>query len=205
MLKYIRPTEESKKNGDSKECPFIEITALVGLHSWVNEYAKTAHGGILGLYWVRLWVLLRIRGAARFLLRLPFLSWVLSLNGIKGKGFVSGLSWWEWPDQGAYTVNLNMSHQKTLITPSVVVVRGCVAKKEGRKLQMKGSFEDEKGETIAGAEGLWIMMGKNVGRSNVGREEVKGEVMRRNLRNRRATLDVLITSSIKISTNTLDL
>jgi acyl-CoA thioesterase FadM len=73
-------------------------------------------------------------------------------------------------------VNLNVSYKKTLITPSVVVVRGRVAKKDGRKLQMKGSFEDEKGEKIAEAEGLWIMMGKDVGRSNVGREDVKAKL-----------------------------
>jgi hypothetical protein len=49
MLKYIKPTEESKKNGDSKERPFIEVMALVDLQSGVNGYAKTAHGGIFGV------------------------------------------------------------------------------------------------------------------------------------------------------------
>ena len=75
-------------------------------------------------------------------------------------------------------MNLNMSYKKTLVTPSVVVVRGRVAKKEGRKLQMNGGFEDEKGEKIAEAGGLWIMMGENVGRSNVGREDVKANLRR---------------------------
>jgi hypothetical protein len=49
MLKYIKPTEESKKNGDSKERPFIEVMALIDLQSGVNGYAKTAHGGIFGV------------------------------------------------------------------------------------------------------------------------------------------------------------
>lgn len=41
---------------------------------------------------------------------------------------------------------------------------------------MKGSFEDAKGQKIAEAEGLWLMMKKNVGRSNVGREDVKAKL-----------------------------
>jgi hypothetical protein len=74
------------------------------------------------------------------------------------------------------------------------------SKKEGRRLQMKGSFEDEKGEKTTKAEGLWIMMGKNVGRE--GREV---EVMRRNPRSRRGMLDVKIIGSIEIVTNIFDL
>jgi acyl-CoA thioesterase FadM len=67
----------------------------------------------------------------------------------------------------SYTVNLNVIYKKLLTTPQVVLVLGRVAKKEGRKLQMKGSFEVEKGEKFAEAEGLWIMMEKNVGSENV--------------------------------------
>ena len=49
MLKYIKPTEESKKNGDSKERPFLDVVALVDLQGGFNGYAKTAHGGVFGV------------------------------------------------------------------------------------------------------------------------------------------------------------
>jgi hypothetical protein len=66
--------------------------------------------------------------------------------------------------------------RKAFPTPAVVVVRGRVMKKEGRKLQLMGSLEDQNGERVADATGLWLMMAKNVGRSNVGREDVRSKL-----------------------------
>ena len=40
-------------------------------------------------------------------------------------------------------------------------------KKDGRKVYLKGSFEDKNGDILAEADGLWICMEKSVGRSNV--------------------------------------
>lgn len=48
-----------------------------------------------------------------------------------------------------------------------MLARGKVVKKEGRKLSLQGSFEDEDGNILAEAEGTWIMVDKNVGRSNI--------------------------------------
>lgn len=42
-----------------------------------------------------------------------------------------------------------------------------MTKVDGRKVYLMGSFEDEKGEVLTEAEGLWIKMEKGIGRSNV--------------------------------------
>jgi len=52
-------------------------------------------------------------------------------------------------------------------TPAVVVCKGKVIKKEGKKIFVRGSFEDKDGVVLAEADGLWICMEKDIGRSNV--------------------------------------
>jgi hypothetical protein len=70
-----------------------------------------------------------------------------------------------------------VSFRRPLYTPSVVVVKGRVAKKEGKKVYLKGSFEDKDGKKLAEATGLWIMMEKDIGRSNVaGKETLKAKL-----------------------------
>jgi len=66
--------------------------------------------------------------------------------------------------QGAYTVSLTLNFKKPLFTPSVILARGKVVKKEGRKLSLKGSFEDKDGNVLAEAEGTWIMVNRDIGR-----------------------------------------
>ncbi|PVH83888.1 hypothetical protein DL98DRAFT_105009 [Cadophora sp. DSE1049] len=66
--------------------------------------------------------------------------------------------------QGAYTVSLKVDFKKPLFTPSVVLVRGKVVKKEGKRLIVKGSFEDKDGNVLAVADGLWIMVNRDIGR-----------------------------------------
>lgn len=73
-------------------------------------------------------------------------------------------------EHGAYTAYLNVKFKKPMFTPAVVVCRGKVVKVEGRKMLLRGSFEDEGGNVLAEAEGLWIMMERSVGRSNVRRD-----------------------------------
>lgn len=68
---------------------------------------------------------------------------------------------------GAYTAYLNVNFKKPLHTPAVVVCRGRVQKIDGRKIYVKGTFEDKDGVILTEANGMWIAMGKNVGRSNV--------------------------------------
>lgn len=49
FLRYVKPTVESKQNGETKEKPFLEIVALLDLQPGVNGFAGTAHGGLYGV------------------------------------------------------------------------------------------------------------------------------------------------------------
>ncbi|KAG4412344.1 hypothetical protein IFR04_014523 [Cadophora malorum] len=66
--------------------------------------------------------------------------------------------------QGAYTASLKVDFKKPLFTPSVLLVRGKVVKKEGKRLIVKGSFEDKDGNVLAVADGLWIIVNRDIGR-----------------------------------------
>ena len=70
-------------------------------------------------------------------------------------------------DFGTYTAELTVKYKKPIFTPSVVLCKGRVVKREGRKVWAKGSFEDRDGSVYAEAEGLWVMMMKDIGRSNI--------------------------------------
>ncbi|TVY12580.1 hypothetical protein LARI1_G009583, partial [Lachnellula arida] len=65
---------------------------------------------------------------------------------------------------GAFTAALTVRFKKPLYTPSVVVVRGRVVEKKGRKLSVKGSFADGEGNVLAEADGVWVMVDRDVGR-----------------------------------------
>lgn len=66
--------------------------------------------------------------------------------------------------QGALTATLKVDFKKPLYTPSVCIVRGQVMKKQGKKLSLKGSFEDQDGNVIAEAQGTWIIVDRDIGR-----------------------------------------
>ncbi|CZR52686.1 uncharacterized protein PAC_02563 [Phialocephala subalpina] len=66
--------------------------------------------------------------------------------------------------QGAFTASLKVDFKRPLYTPSVVLARGQVIKKEGKKLSLKGSFEDKDGNILATSEGTWIMVNRDIGR-----------------------------------------
>lgn len=68
---------------------------------------------------------------------------------------------------GAYTVRFTTNYKRPIKTPQVLLSRGRVIKKEGRKLHVRGSIEDKDGNLMAEAEGLWICMPQNVGRSQL--------------------------------------
>lgn len=70
-------------------------------------------------------------------------------------------------DHGAYTASLNIKFKKPMFTPAIVVCRGRVVKKDGRKAYVTGSFEDKDGVVLTEAEGEWALMDRDVGRSNV--------------------------------------
>ncbi|KAK6818939.1 alcohol dehydrogenase [Apiospora arundinis] len=68
---------------------------------------------------------------------------------------------------GAYTVRFTTNFRRPVRMPQVVLVRGRVIKREGRKLHLRGSMEDKNGEVLAEAEGIWLCMAANVGRSQL--------------------------------------
>jgi hypothetical protein len=45
-----------------------------------------------------------------------------------------------------------------------VVCRGRVVKKEGKKLHLRGSFQDKDGNILAESRGIWVMMQNDIGR-----------------------------------------
>lgn len=45
----------------------------------------------------------------------------------------------------AYTAELNTKYRKPVKTPQVVLVKGRVISREGRKLQVRGTIEDKDG------------------------------------------------------------
>jgi len=79
--------------------------------------------------------------------------------------------------QGAFTVSLKVDFKKPLYTPSVVLARGQVVKKEGKKLSLRGSFEDKDENILATSEGTWIMVDRDIGRWTT--EEQKEQAKKR--------------------------
>ncbi|KAK0643593.1 HotDog domain-containing protein [Cercophora newfieldiana] len=70
-------------------------------------------------------------------------------------------------EHGAYTVQFNTMFRKAIKTPQVVLVRGRVVKKEGRKIFVRGTIEDKDGNLLGEGDGLWVQMGTDVGRSQL--------------------------------------
>ncbi|CAJ2513605.1 Uu.00g017240.m01.CDS01 [Anthostomella pinea] len=68
---------------------------------------------------------------------------------------------------GAYTITFTTNFRKQIRLPQVVLVRGRVVKKDGRKLHVRGTIEDKDGNVMAEGSGLWLSMGQNVGRSQL--------------------------------------
>jgi acyl-CoA thioesterase FadM len=57
---------------------------------------------------------------------------------------------------------LTVKFKKPLYTPKVVLARGRVAKKGGKKLSLKRSIEDEDEHILAEAEGIWVIVDKDI-------------------------------------------
>jgi acyl-CoA thioesterase FadM len=55
-----------------------------------------------------------------------------------------------------------MTYHKPINSPQIVVIRGKVAKREGKKLLVKGSIEDSEGTVLTEAEALWLTVNKGL-------------------------------------------
>ncbi|KAI1334845.1 HotDog domain-containing protein [Xylariaceae sp. FL0016] len=68
---------------------------------------------------------------------------------------------------GAYTVSFTTTYRRAVKLPQIVLVRGRVVRKEGRKIWMRGTIEDKDGNIMAEGQGMWLAMAQNVGRSQL--------------------------------------
>ncbi|KAI1450262.1 HotDog domain-containing protein [Annulohypoxylon stygium] len=66
---------------------------------------------------------------------------------------------------GAYTLHFTTRFKRAIRTPAVVLLRGRVVRKEGRKLHVKGTIQDKDGNIMAEGEGLWL--DRETGRSKL--------------------------------------
>ncbi|KAK3390929.1 HotDog domain-containing protein [Podospora didyma] len=125
-------------DGEDPKNPFLLFNALLDLGEDLCSYSNTLHGGLFAV------LMDEVMGtAANF--QSPYGD----------------------QDHGAYTVRFNTHFRKTVQTPQIVLVRGRVVKRDGRKLHVRGTIEDKDGNVLGEADGLWIMMAQNVGRSQL--------------------------------------
>jgi thioesterase superfamily protein 4 len=63
-------------------------------------------------------------------------------------------------DKSTMTAYLNIQYKKPVMTPSMILARAVLVRKEGRKIYVKGSIEDGNGGVMATAEALYIVVDK---------------------------------------------
>ena len=61
-------------------------------------------------------------------------------------------------DKSTMTAFLNVQYKKPVRTPGIILARGKVVKREGRKLWGKGTIEDGEGGVLATSEALFIIV-----------------------------------------------
>ncbi|KAI1461356.1 HotDog domain-containing protein [Annulohypoxylon moriforme] len=66
---------------------------------------------------------------------------------------------------GAFTVRFTTNFRRAVRTPQIVLIRGRVVRKEGRKIHVRGTIEDKDGNIMAEGDGLWL--DKNIGTSKL--------------------------------------
>ncbi|EME88447.1 uncharacterized protein MYCFIDRAFT_126759 [Pseudocercospora fijiensis CIRAD86] len=55
-----------------------------------------------------------------------------------------------------YTANLNVNFRRPVATPNVIIIKGWLEKKQGRKWTVRGVLENGRGEGCIDVDGLWI-------------------------------------------------
>ncbi|KAI0150398.1 HotDog domain-containing protein [Xylariaceae sp. FL1272] len=68
---------------------------------------------------------------------------------------------------GAYTASFTTEYRQAIQLPQVVLIRGRVTKKVGRKIYAHGTIEDKDGNILCEGHGMWLAMGKDIGRSQL--------------------------------------
>ncbi|KAI8963836.1 HotDog domain-containing protein [Daldinia sp. FL1419] len=57
---------------------------------------------------------------------------------------------------GAYTVRFTTHYHRAIRLPQILLIRGRVVRKEGRKIFVRGTLEDKDGNLMAEGEGTWL-------------------------------------------------
>ncbi|KAI1083489.1 HotDog domain-containing protein [Whalleya microplaca] len=127
-----------KAAGEDPRTPFLLFHALVDLGEDCNSYKGTLHGGLYAV------LMDEVMGTAA--------------NFQTGEGGV---------EHGAYTVSFTTRFRRAIRTPQIVLVRGRVVRKEGRKIWVKGVIEDKDGNVMAEGDGLWLAMNHNIGHTKL--------------------------------------
>jgi len=106
----------------------ITMLALAG--PGLNGHPSTLHGGV----------------TCAILDETMGLLVMLHDNNIRGAG----------PRDSLYTANLNVSYRAPVPTPSDIMVKTWLVRRQGRKWFSKGQILDKEGVVLAEADGLWI-------------------------------------------------
>ena len=67
-------------------------------------------------------------------------------------------------DKSTMTAYLNVNYKKPVPSPTVVLCRAWVEKRDGRKLYGRGTVEDGKGGIMATGEALFVIVEKVTGK-----------------------------------------
>ncbi|KAI1470722.1 HotDog domain-containing protein [Daldinia caldariorum] len=68
---------------------------------------------------------------------------------------------------GARTIRFTTHHRRPIWLPQILLIRGRVIRKVGRKIDVRGTLEDKDGNILADGEGIWIAIVREPVRSNL--------------------------------------
>ncbi|KAI1658539.1 HotDog domain-containing protein [Daldinia decipiens] len=67
----------------------------------------------------------------------------------------------------AYTVRFTTHYHRAIRLPQILLVRGRVVRKEGRKIYARGTLEDKNGNVMAEGDGVWLAIERRSGQSKL--------------------------------------
>ncbi|KAI0848324.1 HotDog domain-containing protein [Daldinia vernicosa] len=68
---------------------------------------------------------------------------------------------------GAYTARFTTHYHRAIRLPQILLIRGRVVRKEGRKMYVRGTLEDKDGNIMAEGEGIWLAIERKSGQSKL--------------------------------------
>lgn len=132
-------------DGEDPRNPFLLFNALLDLGEDLCGFASTMHGGLFAV------LMDEVMGtAANFQAGKNVISPFFSFGDFSllapGECHLLTMRASNYAEKGAYTVQFNTKFIKAVKLPQVVLVRGRVVKRDGRKIFVRGAIEDKDGE-----------------------------------------------------------